>query len=616
MVIDPLKYRLYETSNNDPNENIEETFFRDRGIDDYKTYMHLDESCVIPYTKLDNIHTAVDLFNSFIIKRKMIGILVDEDVDGFCSASMMYLWIKHYDKDYPVKYIMHEKAKTHGLSANDIVIPEGVELLIIPDAGTNDCDECNFLIDQCNVGVLILDHHEKTFQNKINKAVIVNNQTSDEYQNKQLCGAGVVYKFLQALDGFYNIHYADEFLDLCAFANISDVMDMRSFETKYLVDKGLKRIKNKFMSALIEAQSYSMNGVVNIHNVQWYMTPVVNGCIRFGTAEEKELLFRAFIETDEVFEYKKRATKTEPSKIIEENIYDRAARLSKNAKSRQDKARDKGVAELSEIISHEIQDDDKVIICDATNIVDTSLSGVVAIKMADIFKRPCILLQKHVSRDERGNRKIVYGGSARNIDHSPILSFKDVVNDTNVIKGQGHANAFGIVDMPIDKIDEAKTKFNEMLKDVEYDSTYRCDYILDIDSVNNGIIIALSDFKDYLGQGIDEPIIAVENIYVYRDEIELIGKNSDTIKFVKNDIEYVKFRCSKDDPILNWVDDCWNDEDYIQINIVGKPGVNIYNGIKTLQVIIEDAEIIKSGEGNTFNVWDEESDDLDYEDIW
>lgn len=89
---------------------------------------------------------------------------------------------------------------------------------------------------------------------------------------------------------------------------------------------------------------------------------------------------------------------------------------------------------------------DKVIVYDATDDVDNSLTGVVAMKIADIMHKPCILLQKHISGD-----KIVYGGSARNIAHSPIDSFKDIVNQTNCMKGVGHAGAFGIVDLSIGK---------------------------------------------------------------------------------------------------------------------------------------------------------------------
>lgn len=88
--------------------------------------------------------------------------------------------------------------------------------------------------------------------------------------------------------------------------------------------------------------------------------------IRIGSSDEKELLFRAFIEKDEFFEYKKRATKDKPAETIQESIYDRAARLCKNAKSRQDKMKEKGVKAISEIVDN-LPIDDKVIMVDVSD---------------------------------------------------------------------------------------------------------------------------------------------------------------------------------------------------------------------------------------------------------
>ena len=265
-----MKYKLYKNSNNDIS-NVMAEVLKNRGIEDYEKYLHLNESVVIPYDNLDNIDEAVKLFIQHFDRKNKIGILVDEDPDGFCSASMMYLYIKSMDENYPVEYILHKRAKAHGLS-DDVIIPNDIKLLIIPDAGTNDCKECKELSEQ-GVDILILDHHEKEEENSY--AIIVNNQISKNYSNKDFCGAGIVYKFLQALDAETWSEFADDYLDLCALANISDVMDMRSFETRYLTNIGLLNIKNKCLSAFIKAQDYSMNSKVNIHNIQWYITPIL-----------------------------------------------------------------------------------------------------------------------------------------------------------------------------------------------------------------------------------------------------------------------------------------------------------------------------------------------------
>ena len=589
-----MQYRLYENANNDTSNVLKEVL-KNRGINDYYTYLDLDESVVIPYQKLDNIKDAVDLYMKHFNNMNKIGILVDEDPDGFCSASMMYLYIKKMDENYPVEYILHERAKAHGLS-EDVIIPNDIKLLIIPDAGTNDCEECKELSER-GIDILILDHHEKEEDNPY--ALIVNNQMSDNYENKSLCGAGIVYRFLQALDEENWNEFADDYLDLCALANISDVMDMRSFETRYLTNLGLLNINNKCFKALIDAQNYSMNGKVNIHNVQWYITPILNGMIRIGSQEEKELLFRAFIEQDEFFEYKKRATKDKSAETIQESIYDRATRLCKNAKSRQDKQKEKSIEQIAEI-AQSIPFDDKVVMIDTSDILDTGLTGVVAIKIAEMFNKPCILLNKFL---DKKTGKITYGGSARNVNHSPIDSFKDIVNSTNVFNfGKGHANAFG-VNLDLDKRDKAINVMNNILRDVEYDSTYRVDFILDIEDVSIKLITDLAGFEDIICQGIEEPMLAIENISLTKDCFEIFGKNEDTISFTIDEIKYIQFKCKEGNPLYDFLQNAWDENDSVAFNIVGKPSINEYNGVRTPQIIIENVDVISTSNNDEDDDW-------------
>lgn len=593
-----MKYRLYENGTNDTSNVVMEVL-KNRGVCDCNEYLNLTDKVVLPYSYLNNMDEAVDLFINHFERKSKIGVLVDEDVDGFCSASEMYLYIKRLDSDYPVKYIMHQRAKAHGLS-DDIELPDDIELLIIPDAGTNDVEQCKKL-NENGIDILILDHHESEKDNPF--ALIVNNQMSERYDNKSLCGAGVVYKFLKALDDRLWNEYADDFLDLFALGNISDVMDMRSYETRYLTDLGLKNIQNKFLKALIKAQEYSMNDIVNIHNIQWYITPVINAIIRIGSIEEKELVFRSFIEEDEFFEYKKRATKNNPAQTIQESIYDRAARFCKNSKQRQDKLRDKGLEKLSNQAKKfcKNSDETKILLVDATDVLHEGLTGVVAIKMAENFNKPVILLKRH--RNERGEE--VYGGSARNMNNSPIENLKDVINSTNVIKGQGHANAFGIVDLPIDKKEEATRILNDILKDVEYDATYLVDYIFDIYEVDVNTIMQLSVFDNIICQGIEEPKIAVENIKLSRSEFEIFGKKEDIISFTYNGIKYVQFKCKEGNQIYDFLQNAWDDNETVTFNIVGKPSINEYNGIRTPQVIILDNDIISTDNTETFEDEDE-----------
>ena len=220
-MIGKLKFKLYKNSENKYNDlkNIQIDFLKNRDIENPKEYLSLDHSAELDYGLLDNIGKAVELFLSHFDNNDKIQVLVDEDVDGNCSAAMMYSYVKRLNKDYPVGYIFHKRTKAHGLEGldDDVIVDKDTKLLIVPDAGTNDVESCKTLKDR-GVDVLILDHHEQAKDKEGNLidnpyALIVNNQMSEFYTNKSLCGAGIVYKFLKALDDFLWCEYADDFLD-------------------------------------------------------------------------------------------------------------------------------------------------------------------------------------------------------------------------------------------------------------------------------------------------------------------------------------------------------------------------------------------------------------------
>ena len=563
----------YELIGNNDTHNIINTILKNRGISDPDRYLNLSEDCICDWNNLDNIQKAVECFAKHFEKGDDIAILVDCDPDGYSSAAMMYQYIKLMQEDYPVYYMIHQRPKSHGLSDNDYDIPDNTKLIIVPDAGTNDSDICNTLIES-GIDVIILDHHLQ--DRKDNKAIIINNQISENYSNKDFCGAGVTYEFLRALDEYYWQDCSDTFLDLVAFGNISDVMDLRNLSTRYYVNSGLQEIKNKALSAMIEAQSYSMKNEVNIHNISWYVTPIFNAMIRIGSFEERSLLFQAFIEEYEEFDYKKRG-----GEVIKENIYDRAARLCKNAKSRQDKMRDKLFAELID----KADKDDKVVMIQADK-ADSGIIGLSCMKLADSIRRPSIVV-KQIER----NNEIILGGSGRNFDNSPIEDFKSVIIDTGLFElCSGHANAMGVQILP-ENFEKAQEAFNENLKDIEYSPVHICDFILDVDELSIPFIQEIHSARWIWCTGIKEPKIAIANIIIKREDINVQGKDFNSVAFMVNDIKYVMFKMDETDPLLEWASSWDNDDSEITINAVVEVSLNEYKGLYTPQCIIQDYEI-------------------------
>ena len=410
---------------------------------------------------------------------------------------------------------------------------------------------------------------------KGNRAIIVNNQISPSYSNKDFSGAGVCYEFLKALDDIEWTTHADNCLDLVALAQVSDVMDLRSFPTRYYVNQGFKQIKNKMLQALIDAQDYSMKSKINPTSVAWYCTPILNAMIRIGSYEERELLFRAFIEDYEEFDYKKRT-----GDVIKENIYDRAARLCKNAKSRQDKNRDKLYASLMDMVDYE----DKVAII-VIDDGDPGIIGLSAIKVSSEIKRPTVIL-RDVGRG-------MLGGSLRNYDNSPIEDLKELLNNTGLFKAMGHANAAG-AEIAKKDLRAAKDMLNEQLKDIVYDNSYLCDCVLDFDELDIAFVKDIDSYDWVWCTGIKEPIIAVTDICVARKDIHVQGKERNSVCFEHEGIKYVMFKMDEDNELLQFAADKWSDDgdgDEIVFDAVVTCSINAYEGVLQPQCIIKDIRI-------------------------
>lgn len=561
-------------------DNPKQTILLNRGIENWKQYLNLSEDCTHDFNLLDNIDKAVSCFINHIENKSRIHIIVDSDVDGYTSASMVYRYIKHLGEDINVTYSLHTK-KQHGIS-EDVEIPDNCELLIVPDAGSNDIEQCNELTKK-GIDVIILDHHICDKQNDF--AIVVNNQMCN-YPNKNFCGAGIVYKFIKAVDEELWEDYADKMLDIVALGNISDVMDMRECETRYYVDLGLTKIRSKLFKALIEKQSYSMNGVVNITSVQFYVTPILNAMIRVGSAEDKDLLFRAFIETDEVFKYKKRG-ETEES---DEDIYTRAARLCYNAKNRQGKDVQKGVDAIDEVIKEKEIYKDKVMFINVSDILGETLTGLVAIKIAEKYNRPCLLLRRQKAREDGS---LYYGGSCRNFDNSPIESLKDFLDSTGTFEFvQGHDNAAGI-SIPRENVAKSIEMCNERLSDIDFQKCFNVDFDINASDLSVGFIKAIDEMKDIFGQGIKEPLVHIKNIPIWSESFFVMGKNSNSWKVINDEgYAFVKFNVDvdKDEVLQIYNSNLDREEEYSlgSIDVVGTVSINNYNNILTPQIIIKD----------------------------
>ena len=573
------------------NENFQEDYLnsllRARGVEDIEQFMAPDADCLQSPSDLKNIGMAAAMYSRIVLNPgSRILIIVDCDCDGFTSAAIIYQYTKQLNIHCQIDYWLHE-GKAHGLSDHiDRLMNEDVhyDLIILPDSSSNDA-HYHDMLDGINIPCLILDHH-LTDTPLSDNAVVVNNQLSPNYKNKELTGAGVVYQFCRYLDKKSGQNWADKYVDLAALGIIGDMGSVLEMENRYIITEGLSNIQNDFFHCLLEKASYSITGKMNASwnevlqktnpiSVAFYVVPMINALIRVGTMEEKELLFEAFINGAQQVPCNKRGAKGTLERADIE-----AARICTNAKTHQNKIKDEAIERLeakifkydlleNKILFVRLEDDDRF---------PSELNGLIAMGLAAKYKKPTIVARLNSQGFDRG--------SARGLNNSVLESFKDFLTKSGYFEyAQGHANAFGI-SIPDKYLTEFHKYANKELKDVDFgENSYDINFERTSEDEDiKAIIFDLCKYEGIFGQSNPEPLIHITQIPFDSSNTRIMGANSDTIKIDYNGISYMQFRAK------DLIEEL-KEKDSGIIEVVGKANLNTWGGKTTPQIFIEDYEI-------------------------
>ena len=310
-------------------------------------------------------------------------------------------------------------------------------------------------------------------------------------------------------------------------------------------------------------------------SVAFYIVPLINAMIRVGTMAEKERLFLAFIDGERLVPCNKRGAKGTMEKVAIEST-----RECTNAKKHQDDQK-KDVAEALEIKIHKHGLlDNKVLFIrlDDDDIFPSELNGLVCMQLSQKYKRPTILA--------RLNSEGFIRGSARGLNKSEITSFKDFLGESGMFEYTvGHDNAFGISILN-SKLSDFHNYANEKLANVNFgENVYEVQFVRRaVDGDIADITFDLDKYNKVWSQQNDTPLIVVKDIFVNKEDIKVIGKNKDTIRFEKNGITYIKFFGKALIEQLQQYDE-------MKIDVVGKTAVNNWMGRVTPQIMIEDLEV-------------------------
>ena len=600
-----MKYQLVHSVN--PQYSAIEQILTNRGIphENIERYLNTtdaDVSSPLAFGE-ENLKNAARMLIQCIGENRLALVVVDSDCDGYTSSALLInflhdlfpAWVENN-----LSYFIHE-GKQHGLS-DCVHLASDYDLVILPDSSSNDYEYHKMLVNEWCTGVIVLDHHEAE---KISpQAIVINNQLSD-YPNKELSGVGVTWQFCRYLDDLMKTNYANKYLDLVALGNMADMMSLTSIETKHLILKGFedKNILNPFVFEMAQKNKFSLGDKITPMGAAFYIAPFVNAMVRSGTKEEKELLFKSMLK-HEAFEMIP-STKRGHRVGEEERLVDQAVRTCTNVKNRQTRAQDAGLAFLERMIEEKNLLNHKVLLfLLEPGQIDRNIAGLIANKFMAKYQRPCCILTK-VTTQSGGDMvsfedgeieikynptsfKVSYQGSARGYDKSGITNFKDICSKCEgVLFAEGHQGAFGL-GIDADYIDIFLNETDEYLKDMSSEPVYYVDYIYDGDNVNPQNIIDIANLEDLWGKDMDEAFVAVRNLKVTQDMVTLMSPDKKpTLKItLPNKVALIKFgSCQEEYESLLA-------EGYVQIDVIGRCNKNVWNGMTTAQIFIEDYEVV------------------------
>lgn len=553
-----------------------------RGAEDIDFHMSPTDKYSLDVSELNSEpivgRAASLLYKNLLDDTKKVAIVVDMDMDGFTSSALFVKFMQYIN--CPIGVLMDE-GKTHGLTDNimdDII--GNYDLVIIPDAGSNDIKQHQRLLDN-GIDFIVLDHHEVLpesikYLNNDENGVVVNNQLLD--MNENYTGVGMVYIFLKYVNFLENLDLdIDKYLDLVALGQVADVSNVADKEIRYYVTKGLNNINNLFIKSVMERKGLEeMTG----RDASFSIISMINAVTRIGSIEDKRELFNALVseslETTTVEVRKKNKSTGKFDKIPTElTIHDITVKACESIKTKQDKIV-KGFLDKVEVLY-----DGNVLIGLLEEEAPSSITGLVAMKLADKKQKP-VMIGKEYNGSLAGSLRAPDG-----LDFKRILTISRLFN---FVSGHASAAGWGI----------NKSLLDELIEYLEeYSFTNETSYLVDklYNKPDSSDIYTIEMHKHVFGGAVEYPLFGYEDISF---NIKCINVRGSVTTFFDNGVSFVLF--NSPDNIKDNINSYLDNKSNVTMNIVGEPRINKFGNKEIPQIIIKDYEFLEN-----YDIVDEES---------
>ena len=432
---------------------------------------------------LPDMKKAVDRLKKAHTEGEKIVIYGDYDIDGLSATALLLDAFDKFGFEGVDAFIPNRFVEGYGMTmgAVDKVRDMGADLIVTVDTGSL-CHAEIAYATSLGIDTVVTDHHNVAETPPPSIAAVNPKFSGHTYPFRDLCGAGVAFKLVQALqtelDGLPS-GYEKWLLDLVALGTVCDIVTLAD-ENRANVYWGLEVLKKQQRPGLKALMAVA--GVepdqVNARHLGFGLGPRMNAAGRLETAQHAldMLVARdglAALETSEKLEelnVKRRG--------IQDAIFEEAC------------VQAEGLA------------DDPVLVVSSDGW-NHGVIGIVASKLVEKYKKPVFII------GERGEEAT---GSARSFGD---FSAADAVRaaDDIIIKGGGHGAAAGVT-LETEKIGDFRRRVNEFYDSLQLTNQER--YLLpradveidDFSEIDEELVANLAKMEPF-GNGNPEPVLKI-----------------------------------------------------------------------------------------------------------
>ncbi|APC41203.1 single-stranded-DNA-specific exonuclease RecJ [Clostridium estertheticum] len=550
-----------------------------RGFDneiDIRKFMRASIDDLYDPFLMKDMEKAIYIIKLAIENKEKIVVYGDYDADGVTSTVIMYKGLKRSGANVEY-YVPDREHEGYGINSDRIrkLNDEGFKVVLTCDNGIAAIEQVK-LAKELGLIVIITDHHElqfdenesgeRTFKLPPADAVINPKQKECNYPFKNLCGAGIAFKFVQALfiKIGIDVKFANEFIEIAGIGTICDVVDLVD-ENRIIAKNALDMLTNtKNLGLRCLKEMLSINDKeIKCYHVGFQIGPCINATGRLESA----------------------AISVELLLCEEENRAKELAKTLFDLNKKRQEMTTENVEEVIELIHNSTFKNDKVLVI-YKDTIHESIAGIVAGRVRETFNVPTIILTKGKETPK---------GSARSIKEYNL--FEELIKCKELLeKFGGHPMAAGL-SIKEENIENLRQKLNLIctLTDEDIKPKIRIDQRMPLGKINYEMINELEQLEPF-GKGNSSPLLAEKNIPILK--IDILGKSANTIKIkcvipgLNKTIDGIFF--NRVDEFIEMLKERYGEEHMnyltnprgLKLDLIYSPQINEYNGRKSIQLKI------------------------------